>query len=86
MREALTNTLRHAGPTRAQVTVRCDPWVVEVEVLDDGHGPHDGAHGYGLLGMRERVAAFGGDFHAGGRPEGGYVVHARFPLADGAAP
>ena len=86
VREALTNTLRHAGPTRAQVTVRCDPWVVDVEVLDDGRGPHDGAPGYGLLGMRERVAAFGGDFHAGVRPEGGYFVHARFPLAPGAAP
>ncbi|HEX2785667.1 MAG TPA: histidine kinase [Ilumatobacteraceae bacterium] len=86
VREALTNTLRHAGPTCAKVTVRCNPRVVDVEVLDDGRGPHDGAPGYGLLGMRERVAAFGGDFHAGVRPEGGYAVHARFPLANGEAP
>jgi signal transduction histidine kinase len=58
VQEALTNTLR---PARAEVTVRYHDHAVELEVLDDGHGPElgdgaDGARGHGLVGMRERVA------------------------------
>jgi signal transduction histidine kinase len=54
---------------------------VEVEVVDDGVGAAsvDG-DGKGLIGMRERVAFFGGDFRAGPRAAGGYAVWARFPF------
>jgi signal transduction histidine kinase len=89
VREALTNTLRHAGPTRAQVRVQREDAALRIEVLDDGTvtnaiGNKEGDPGYGLMGMRERVAAFGGEFSAGTRPEGGFVVRASFPIAQGA--
>lgn len=81
VQEALTNTLKHANATRAAVRVRADADGLEIEVVDDGRGdaPSDGA-GAGLIGMRERVAFFGGDFRAGPRGGGGYAVWARFPL------
>jgi signal transduction histidine kinase len=79
-REALTNTLRHAGAAHASVALRCHGHQLDLEVLDDGHGHDPGIAGYGLLGMRERVAAFGGRFDAGARPEGGFAIHASFPF------
>jgi signal transduction histidine kinase len=83
VQEALTNTLRHAGPARVSVIVRYGPDDVEVEVSDDGHG--SSAHpapagGQGLVGMRERVALFQGDFEAGPRAGGGFAVRARLPI------
>jgi signal transduction histidine kinase len=81
VREALTNTLRHAGPTRARVLVRREASALCIEVTDDGTSTNDGDPGYGLMGMRERVAAFGGEFFAGARPEGGFAVRASFPIA-----
>jgi signal transduction histidine kinase len=87
VQEALTNVVRHAGPARAQVTVRYHDQEVTVEVTDDGRGvgaPTDDGQagvGHGLIGMRERVAAFGGDLEAGPRPGGGFRVAARLPLA-----
>lgn len=85
--EALTNTLKHAGPARAVIRVRADDDRLVLEVEDDGYGPppRDAAprHGHGLVGMRERVAMFGGTLHTGPRPGGGYRVRASFPLADG---
>jgi signal transduction histidine kinase len=85
VQEALTNALKHAGKARAVVVVRYEPDAVEVEVHDDGRGG-DGAHsgGHGLVGMRERVSVFGGEFSAGKRDSGGFVVRARLPL-EGAA-
>jgi signal transduction histidine kinase len=87
VQEALTNTLRHARATRAEVVVRYGPEAVEVDVRDDGRGSGateaDGA-GRGLVGMRERAALLGGTLEAGPLPGGGYRVHARLPL--GAAP
>jgi signal transduction histidine kinase len=83
VREALINTLRHAGATHANVTVHCDASLVDLEVSDDGHGRHDTTPGFGLIGMRERVAAFGGEFDAGTRACGGFAVHARIPLLGG---
>jgi signal transduction histidine kinase len=80
--EALTNVLRHAGPARAEVTVRYQDGRVTVQVDDDGHGvaAHDGvASGHGQLGMRERVAVWGGTLQAGPRPDGGYRVTATLP-------
>ena len=84
IQEALTNTLKHAAATRARVAVRSDADGVEVEVTDDGRGHTSVAdgEGSGLIGMRERVSFFGGDFRAGPRPGGGFAVWARFPLPE----
>jgi signal transduction histidine kinase len=87
VQEALTNTLKHAGTARADVVVRYGPTALELEVADDGRGAHDSANGigHGLIGMRERVALYGGTLRAGARPGGGYEVRARLPLT-GAGP
>jgi signal transduction histidine kinase len=87
VQEALTNVVKHAGPASAQVTVGYHDQDVTVEVTDDGQGSAaptgDGQArvGHGLIGMRERVAAFGGDLEAGPRPGGGFRVVARLPFA-----
>jgi signal transduction histidine kinase len=87
VQEALTNVVKHAGPAHAQVTIRYGDHEVAVEVIDDGRGVGavvgDGGKGtgHGLIGMRERVAAFGGDLEVGPRPGGGFRVAARLPLA-----
>jgi signal transduction histidine kinase len=81
VQEALTNAIKHAGPARAWVTVRHTGQSLELEIRDDGRAmPKNGDHGHGLVGMRERVALYGGDLEAGPRAGGGYAVHARFPL------
>lgn len=78
--EALTNVLRHAGPARARVLVRYRDHAVEVSVEDDGRGPVDAeGTGHGLTGIRERVAAFGGEMEAGPGPAGGFAVRALLP-------
>ncbi|GHH71149.1 two-component sensor histidine kinase [Streptosporangium violaceochromogenes] len=88
VQEALTNSLRHAGPgARARVTVRHEPGRLAVQVEDDGRGtagvPSPGGRaGHGLAGIRERVALYGGVLRIGPRPEGGFEVDARFPLKD----
>ncbi|MET0459794.1 MAG: sensor histidine kinase [Ilumatobacteraceae bacterium] len=81
VQEALTNVLRHAAAAHAEVTVTYAADTVSVEVLDDGKGPAgDGAApGHGLVGMRERAAAFGGSLTAAARPGGGFAVSARLP-------
>ncbi|HSH83181.1 MAG TPA: histidine kinase, partial [Herpetosiphonaceae bacterium] len=80
VQEALTNALKHAGPAHAGVTIRYRPSEVELEVNDDGDGTGKGeGAGQGLIGMRERVAIYGGIFESG-RQNGGYVVRARLPL------
>ncbi|WP_116952929.1 sensor histidine kinase [Jiangella endophytica] len=84
VQEALTNVLRHAGPTTARVRVahRDDRIVIEVE-NDRGSGPApDGraGSGNGLRGMRERAAAVGGSFEAGPRDGGGWRVAASLPV------
>ena len=88
VQEALTNSLRHAGPARARVILRYLPDALEVQVSDNGSGAAapPGAHGgHGLIGMRERVALFGGELTAGPRPEGGYAVVARIPTGGSGA-
>jgi signal transduction histidine kinase len=81
VQEALTNAIKHAGPARVWVTVHYGGHALELEIADDGQTvPTNGAHGHGLVGMRERVALYGGDLEAGPRGAGGYAVHARFPL------
>jgi signal transduction histidine kinase len=82
VQEALTNTLRHAGASRAEVTVRTAAGMLELEVLDDGHGalPAVAGAGRGIAGMRERTALLGGTLDAGSLPGGGFRVRARLPL------
>jgi signal transduction histidine kinase len=90
LQEALTNVIKHAGTTRADVVVRYQPTSVEISVVDDGAGAtrvvvHDAdAHsGHGLLGMRERLALYGGTMSAAPRRRGGFEVHARIPRTPG---
>jgi signal transduction histidine kinase len=82
VQEALTNALKHAGRAQAHVILRYHSDGLELEVLDDGAGDADrpGA-GHGLTGIRERVAIYGGELHCGRRPDGGYTVRARLPVA-----
>lgn len=87
VQESLTNVLRHAGPTTAEVAVeQCEETLV-IQVLDRGRGvavePDGSARG--LAGMRRRVEAVGGSFTAGPREGGGFRVEARLPMAKGAA-
>jgi signal transduction histidine kinase len=80
VQEALTNSLKHAGAgASATVRLRHSPDELAVEVSDDGAGRRGASFGSGrgLVGMRERVAAFGGEVEAGPRPGGGWVVTAR---------
>ncbi|MEU6091658.1 sensor histidine kinase [Streptomyces sp. NPDC047085] len=91
--EALTNTLKHAGHTRARLSL---DWGTDrsltVRVCDEGRRPGTilptpraavrGA-GHGLVGMRERIAAIGGALHTGPRPDGGFCVHATVPVPAG---
>jgi signal transduction histidine kinase len=81
VQEALTNVARHAGPhARARVKLTRRGGVVEVEVRDDGRGaPASIQPGGGMTGMRERAAALGGRFDAGGAPGGGFRVWASLP-------
>jgi signal transduction histidine kinase len=79
VQEALTNVSKHAGPATATVTLTYGGDALSVEVSDDGAGvPVDGS-GHGLVGMRERVALYGGSLVAGPRPEGGFSVRATLP-------
>ena len=81
VQEGLTNSLKHAQASRADVTVRYGPDSLELEVRDDGVGaaPSDGL-GHGLVGVRERVKIYGGEMDAGAAPEGGFVLSARLPV------
>jgi signal transduction histidine kinase len=82
VQEALTNVVKHAGPASADVVVRYLPGALELSVRDDGRGaaPRDANGGHGLVGMRERVALFGGRLEAGARADGGYALRAVLPL------
>jgi signal transduction histidine kinase len=84
VQEGLTNAIKHAKATRAEVVIRYGDGEVELLVSDDGSGTSDGdveSGGHGLVGMRERVAVYGGELVAGERPEGGYALRARLPLS-----
>jgi signal transduction histidine kinase len=81
VQEALTNTVKHAGPARAEVTVRYEDGLVTLEIADTGHGPdRDRGTGHGLVGMRERAAMFGGELETARGGDGGFTVRARLPL------
>ncbi|WP_369141014.1 sensor histidine kinase [Modestobacter versicolor] len=85
VQEALTNVMRHAGPTTARVHVSRTADVVRIEVEDDGGAAPaalDGTgSGNGLRGMRERATAAGGSLEAGPRPGGGWRVAAALPVS-----
>jgi signal transduction histidine kinase len=81
VQEALTNTLRHASASRADVTIRAGSDMLELEILDDGRGAvGSDTAGRGIAGMRERTAMLGGTLDAGPVPGGGFRVRARLPL------
>jgi signal transduction histidine kinase len=84
VQEALTNTIKHAHASRAQVLVEFKPDELRVEVVDDGRGAQaDGSSGgHGLVGMRERVRLYEGVLTAAPRQGEGYAVSARFPLTE----
>jgi signal transduction histidine kinase len=82
VQESLTNVTRHAGPAGATVLVRYGGDELTVQVDDDGRGQAAaGGSGNGIRGMRERVAALGGELATGPRPGGGFRVKARLPIA-----
>jgi signal transduction histidine kinase len=89
VQEALTNTLKHAGPgAGAVLRLGFEPERLRVEVTDDGTGLADGAdgRGHGLRGIAERVAMLGGELETGGAEGGGFRLCATLPLrADGSA-
>ncbi|BCJ69818.1 sensor histidine kinase [Polymorphospora rubra] len=88
VQEALTNTLKHAGAATAQVRLSFGiDWLV-VEVFDTGRGPAltPARLGHGLVGMRERVALYGGSLRTGPRPGGGFRVYAKIPMEHLGAP
>jgi signal transduction histidine kinase len=81
VQEGLTNALKHAHASDANVTVRYRPDELEIEVRDNGHGSatSDGL-GHGLIGVRERVKIYGGKMSAGTASNGGFVLSTRLPL------
>ncbi|HEX4094841.1 MAG TPA: histidine kinase [Trebonia sp.] len=84
VQEGLTNVLRHAGQAAAAVSV-CWDEVLEIRVSDDGSGARQddaAGPGRGLLGLRERLALYGGELAAGPRPGGGWRVRAVLPLPE----
>jgi signal transduction histidine kinase len=87
VQEALTNTLKHGGSgARAAVRLQYLPGELRVDIDDDGAGataPATASIGGGLVGMRERVHAYGGDVQAGPRTPGGWKVSARLHLDGG---
>ena len=91
VQEALTNAIKHAGPARALVRVTFTAESLQLEIVDSGRGPvrrraPGEAVGHGLVGMRERLALYGGELRTGHRSGGGYQVLASIPLAEVATP
>jgi signal transduction histidine kinase len=88
VQEALTNVVRHVGPTHARVRIGYRPAELSVEVTDDGPGGHPplvsrpgNGRGHGLIGMRERAALFGGELAAGPHAAG-FRVTASLPTTE----
>ncbi|MEU7898737.1 ATP-binding protein [Nonomuraea sp. NPDC049152] len=82
IQEAVTNVVRHAGTSRCRVSIDYLGEELRIEVVDDCGGVVEVVEGagYGIAGMRERVALLNGHFSAGPRPEGGFRVAARLPV------
>src|SRR5437764_10295252 len=84
VQEALPNVVKHAGDATAEVVIRYRTRQLDLEVVDDGRGRPTSVNGsgHGLIGMRERVALYGGRLETGSRDGGGYAVRARLPLGE----
>jgi len=82
IQEALTNTLKHAPGAHGRLWLRYRSEGLDIEILDDGPGESaiGNGSGRGLVGMRERVALYGGTLEAGPLPDGGFRVHAWLPV------
>ena len=87
IQEALTNALKHGDGVKAEVTVRYADHALRVEILNSGpsvltggRAPAPGGEGRGLLGLKQRVAVYGGDLDARRRIGGGFRVRAKIPL------
>ena len=84
VQESLTNAIKHAGPdASAAITLDYGSDALSIEVVDDGRGAaadRAPTPGHGLLGMRERVEAFGGILRTGPRVGGGFSVEATLPV------
>jgi signal transduction histidine kinase len=83
VQEGLTNALKHARASHADVTFHYGPDELEIEVRDNGRGTatSDGL-GHGLVGVRERVKIYGGEMSAGTATGGGFILNTRLPLGD----
>ena len=86
VQEALTNVVKHAGRTRTHVILEYGDEGLRIEVIDDGNGdglpaPATGG-GWGIVGIRERAALFGGTVEAGPRRDGGFRISVRFPVIE----
>ena len=82
IQEGLTNALKHAQASRADVVIRYGGKDLEIEVRDDGRaGPPGNGAGYGLVGVRERVKIYGGEMTAGASDGGGFALRTRLPLS-----
>ena len=83
IQEGLTNALKHAGRASAAVRIRYGTGSLQLEIIDDGVG--DGVEvpsgGHGLVGIRERVALYGGELQAGQRADGGFMLRVLLPTA-----
>lgn len=82
VQEALTNPMKHAGRANVVVTLAYGDRDLVIDVADDGTGETKAGGGHGLIGMRERVAVYGGELQTGSRTEGGFRVRARLPLEE----
>ena len=84
VQEALTNTLKHAGTAKASVAISYFEDKLEVDIVDNGSSSAETdsstSGGRGLIGMKERVALFGGELEVGPTADGGFRVHANLPL------
>jgi signal transduction histidine kinase len=84
VQEGLTNALKHAHASHADVTLRYEPDELQIEVRDDGRGgPTGDGLGHGLVGVRERVKIYGGEMTAGSASDGGFVLSTRLPINGG---
>ena len=83
IQEGLTNALKHAQASHADVTLRYGPDELQLEIRDDGRGvsENDGL-GHGLVGVRERVKIYGGEMSSGPANGGGFVLRTRLPLGE----
>jgi signal transduction histidine kinase len=82
VQEGLTNATKHSKAEHTNVLIRYEDGHVEVVISDDGPGNGGGeSSGHGLVGIRERVSVYGGELEAGPRPQGGFTLRARLPIA-----